>query len=93
MGRVCAQKRRKEKGEEATHSDLEPGGGGVVAVRTLEGAGVHVRPLVVLHVRAAVEGRHADPTGEALGVLTRGAPRGGGLRGLTAQLATGEGLC
>ena len=47
---------------------------------------------MVLHVRPAVEGLHADPTGEALGVLTGGAPGGGGLRGLTAQLTTGEGL-
>ena len=64
--------------------DLWPGGGGEFAVGTLEGTGVEVRPLVVLHVRAAVEGLHADAAGEPLGVeLLTGAGRA---RHLAAQL-------
>lgn len=48
--------------------DFRPGGGGELAVGALEGAGVDVRPLVVLHVGAPVEGLHADAAGEPLGV-------------------------
>lgn len=44
---------RKEgriEGLEMTNFDIVPGGGSEVAVGTLKSAGIHVRPLVVLHV-------------------------------------------
>lgn len=53
-----------------TYFDLRPRGRGKVTVWTLEGVRVYVRPLVVLHVRASVEGLHADATGKPFSVET-----------------------
>lgn len=52
--------------QKCTRLHFRPGGGGEVTVWTLEGVGIQVRPLVVLHVGASVEGLHADATGKPL---------------------------
>lgn len=69
-----------------THLDLGPGGGGEVTVGTLEGAGIHVRPLVVLHIRASVERLHAYAAGEPLGAETGRTHCRGRSWSFTAQL-------
>lgn len=69
-----------------THLNLRPGGGSEVAIRTLEGVCVQVRPLVVLHVRASVKRLHAYSTGKPFSVQTGGANSGGRGRSFTAQL-------
>lgn len=69
-----------------THLNLRPGGGSEVAIRTLEGVCVQVRPLVVLHVRTSVKRLHAYSTGKPFSVQTGGAYSGGGGRSFTAQL-------
>lgn len=69
-----------------THLDFGPGGGGEVTIRTLEGAGIQVRPLVVLHVRASMERLHANSAGKPLGAQTGGAHSRGRRWSFTAQL-------
>lgn len=69
-----------------TDLNLRPGGGSEVAIRTLEGVCVQVRPLVVLHVRASVKRFHAYSTGKPFSVQTGGAYSGGRSRSFTAQL-------
>jgi len=62
-----------------THLDLLPGSGGEITIRTLEGVGIQVGPLVVLHVRASVERLHAYAAGKPLGAQTgRALSRGRG---------------
>lgn len=70
-----------------TNPHIWPGGSSIATVRALEHVGTHMRPLVALHLRPAVEGGHADLAGELLGVelLTGGGGRGGG-GGLAAEL-------
>ncbi len=68
------------------HLDLGPGGGGEVTIRTLEGAGIQVRPLVVLHVRASMERLPANSTGKPLGAQTGRAHSRGRGWSFTAQL-------
>lgn len=70
----------------ATHLNLRPGSGSEVAIGTLEGVCVQVRPLVVLHVRPSVERLHAYSTGKPFSVRTGGAYSGGRGRSFTAQL-------
>lgn len=60
-----------------THLNRRPGGGSELAVRTLEGVCIQVRPLVVLHVRASVKRLHAYSTGKSFSVQTGGAYSGG----------------
>lgn len=66
--------------------DLGPGGGGEVTIRTLEGVGIQVRPLVVLHVRASMERLHAYSAGKPLGAQTGRAHSRGRGWSFTAQL-------
>lgn len=70
----------------AIHLNLRPGGGSEVAIRTLEGVCVQVRPLVVLHIRPSVKRLHAYSTGKPFSVHTGGAYSGGRGRRFTAQL-------
>lgn len=66
--------------------NLRPGGGGEVTIWTLEGVGIQVRPLVVLHIGTPVERLHAYFARKPFGAHAGRANRRGGGWGFTAQL-------